>query len=109
MGCHLAHRARTAPFGARVWMIRTAPAKPTYVGLVGGHGGLNARRDRLDRQRHRRHLSGLLREDRGAGPSNGSVPGHNDAPARGRGIVVSTLAHVTSGQDRITGPARSIG
>ena len=46
-------------------MIRTAPAQPTYVCLVGGYDGLNARRDRLDRPRHRRHLSGLPREDRG--------------------------------------------
>ena len=65
MGCHLAHRARTAPFGARVWMIRPAPAQPTYVGLDGGYDGLNARRDRLDRRRHQRHLSGLARDDRG--------------------------------------------
>ena len=33
---------------AQVWMICTAPVQPTYVWLVGGHGGLNARRDRLD-------------------------------------------------------------
>jgi hypothetical protein len=41
-----------------MWMIRTAPAEPTFVRLVGGRGGLNARRDRLDHWRHRGHLSG---------------------------------------------------
>ena len=41
-----------------MWMICTAPAQPTYWCLPGGHGGLNARHDRLDRWRHRGHPFG---------------------------------------------------
>ena len=59
---------------ASVWMIRTAPAQPTYVSLPGAHGGLNARVAASIGHGTERHPSGLPRKDgeRRTGPTDPS-------------------------------------